>query len=447
MLHERTLRVTEEAPEQVVLLNYTDLVVPTQGSMTEYVDEITVRPARYSRPGRDDAREATFLEASLEEDVGLDVQSASGQPILQVLPASSPTDQNPAQLRWETTWEAVCPSPPAYQVQVLRLFNTNPAWDRDEMRVRAAVDWERALTVEVEEGEELDLTLAEGTGYYVWRVRPIGSFYSGGIADARNWGTWSEAPVQGETVELTSPTGVPRYAFFYRQFDDDKNWVYTRSFAEDGRIDESITYANGLLQVVQEQARLASKEDVLASQTVQDFAGRPALRSLAAPLGRPHLAYEEQLLTRQGGALYTAEAFDRLQAQNFLVPEPESVLNGPVADYYSDQNADLRIPSAEGYPFTRTRYLGDGTGRVVEASGVGATHRIGAGHTARTYYSAVADGELVRVFGDEAPRADAAEKITVFDPNGTATVRYLDRGGTSARHGPRHYRPDAPALG
>ena len=59
--------------------------------------------------------------------------------------------------------------------------------------------------------------------------------------------------------------------------------------------------------------------------------------------------------------------------------------NGASAfSYYSENNtSDYTIPDAEGYPFSRTIYLTDGSGRVAESSGIGKVHAIGQGRTSR----------------------------------------------------------------
>src|SRR5690606_35620769 len=87
---------------------------------------------------------------------------------------------------------------PNYQLQVLRLYNIGPTLT-DESEIKAVVDWGQALTVETGSGRRsIRLTLAEGTGYYLWRVHPIGSWYDGGIANDSNWGQWSPSAATGD---------------------------------------------------------------------------------------------------------------------------------------------------------------------------------------------------------------------------------------------------------
>jgi len=80
--------------------------------------------------------------------------------------------------------------------------------------------------------------------------------------------------------------------FYYEQFDADLNWTFGRVFTEEGRVSESMTFANGLNQVLQSQTRIPSKGVVIGSQTVYDYSGRAALKSLAAPTGDDLLGYK-----------------------------------------------------------------------------------------------------------------------------------------------------------
>ena len=86
------------------------------------------------------------------------------------------------------TWTTHCAEIKNYQIQLMRLYNTSSG-TLEEATITALPDWNEALTLETGSGQtSIDLTLAEGSGYYVWRVRPISNRYPGGITDPRNWG-------------------------------------------------------------------------------------------------------------------------------------------------------------------------------------------------------------------------------------------------------------------
>jgi len=418
------LEINEQTPEKLRIFNIPVFAFdPNQPDITDHKNaRFDIEILGYSGDGN--VSNDVNLEVFYTEKLAVDARHISepSQPIVSLEPILSPT--NPQTFRWQTE----CPNIPNYQFQLLRLYNKD-ASKTAVTDITAVVDWSQALTLETGSSEtSLTLTIAEGTGFYIWRVRPIGNYYEGGIANDANWGLWSDTPTDGD-IPLNALGGpLPAYAFFYNQFDDDKNWIYTRTFTEDNKIAEQITYANGLLQVKQDQKRLQSNDIVLVNQTVYDYSGRPALSSLTAPVTSNALNYIDQFL-QHNGELYSAAHFD---ADN-RYRDPAAMQAGPLHDYYSDLNPDLTIPIAQGYPFLQTLYYGDGTDRVKEQSGVGETHRIkpdlAESRTVKKYHSGVSDAELIRMFGDEAPDDTSVSKIITLDPNKTTSVVYINAKG------------------
>lgn len=347
-------------------------------------------------------------------------------------PGGSTINNNPVTFRWDgISCEAAFP---LYQVQLLRLYNISTT-SSVETTVIADVDWSEALTVETA-STSITLTLAEGRGYYIWRVRPIGNYESGGITNPLNWGVWSETPlldpIDGK-LHLTGPGVSPQCVFFYEQFDDDKNWIFSRTFTENAKLSESIAYANSLQMSEQTQKRLISEPKKIVQQTVFDYAGRPVVNTLAVPISESvgsttnALRYVGRVsIMSYNGSRYTAANFDNAGSSTVYNPNP--VNGGALWSYYSASGSSP-IPNAEGYPYTRELYYSDGASRVKESGGAGGAHHLGGGHTSRTLYSAVTDQELVRIFGDEAPDASSVTKVIQYDPNTTGTVQYISKEG------------------
>lgn len=344
-----------------------------------------------------------------------------------VSPGGNTISTNPVTFRWDgITCNA---NFPLYQVQILRLYNTSPS-STAETDIVAEVDWNKALTVETA-ATSLTLTLAEGRGYYTWRVRPIGNYYDGGITNPLNWGVWSTTPtvdVNDGKLHLTAPT---QCVFFYEQFDDDKNWIFNRTFAEHTKISEGMTYANTLQMSEQTQRRLLSQTTKILQQTLYDYAGRAVVQSLSVPFSESVGSTTNALryvgranVMAYNGTRYSATHFDKTGT----VYQPNPVNGGVLASYYTASGSSP-IPNAEGYPYIRTLYYNDGTNRMKDSSTAGGTHRIGAGHTVRTLYTAVSDQELVRIFGDEAPDATSVGKVIQYDQNTTGTVQYISKEG------------------
>ncbi len=433
-------------PEQMYIYDLSDNYPDHCDDMTTLnISRIRCGIQSYTAPSASAIASDMRLDVELVEEYAIDARYSGvlncSDTTTVMLRASSVTGTNPVTFAWGNN-PVLCQSDsfPNYQFQLLRLYNTDTTYRNDSLTIKAVVDWEKALTVETYgPKQELTLTVPEGTGFYVWRVRPIGDRYPNGIGNDTNWGCWSKAPPQGSVVTFaksggtitTTPIQWP-YAcmLYYYQFNDTLNWIYGRVFTEGQNsrpgISEQITFANGLMMARQTQKHLMSTDTTVASTTVYDFSGRPAIQSMAAPVQQGKLGYINQLM-KNGSSLYTAAHFDT--DANYRNP---STASGPIHSYYSDDNPDLTIPSADGLPFTRTIFAADASSQVIEQTGVGATHQIGSGRgnrTVRALHSGVMDKELVSVMGDEAPIDSAARKIVTVDQNKVASVSYQAKDG------------------
>lgn len=300
-----------------------------------------------------------------------------------------------------------CIEVPSYQIQIMRVYGDMTLADVSEN------DWKGATNIFSESPEtNLMLSLAEGTGTYVWRVRPIGSLLGDTKYALSNPANWDDNYWVADE-------------FTFQQPQEDKNFIYSRTFTEKGRISEQLGFANGLGQVAQQQVKIHGETDqIIATQTLQDFVGRDALSTLPVPLNNTsQFGYKEKLLTKDGTNLLTKADFDA---------DPQNVANAQVDGGYYSGNV-TGVASAEGFPYSRAIFTNDGTSRVKEQSGVGATHAIKAdvtnSHTTRTYYSSVEEAELLTIFGKEAPKASNVHKIITYDANGVASITYQDKAG------------------
>lgn len=385
-----TLAVNESAPEQV------------------FVKEIDINPAlvKFIKIEKTSASASTvpttsdlWLWAQFSEE---DVVNVSQVSTSLILPQQN-ADINSGQWEQVFSWNS-CADVTSYVFQLIRLYGDTPPTEEQ---------WHNALTLETEQATpSIQVTMAEGSAlpgeaYYYWRVIPLGNQQKG-IADPTNWG---------------SASAVNR--FTYRHPEDNKNWIYSRTFTEGNRVSEQVAYANGLQQVAQQQTRIQGENRIVATQTYQDYVGRNAVASLPVPTALGVLGYVPQLL-KVGTKTFDASEFDtdtRLRA-------PATVADA--SGYYSgtDNGFNDRVASAEGYPYTRTLFGPDG--RVREQSGVGKKHSVNptdGGKTVKTYYGNPEEGELVKVFGAEAPQISSVQKITTVDANGTGTVTYKTKDG------------------
>jgi hypothetical protein len=334
------------------------------------------------------------------------------------------------------SWSSACEEVEKYEFQLLRLFNTGEGLKNEIAKAAGTVDWSKALSLIVENGEtEISLHLTEGTGFYSFRVRPIGNYFDGDEANDKNWGVWSSGYDQNDPFALTLSIASSMVEVIYvNQFDNEKNWIFNRVFAEDNTIGESINYANGLGMLKQSQKHLQTDNYILVNSQLYDYSGRSALQTMAAPVSQGYFSHKAKLVTTDfsGTDLYAAEDFDSTTTYN----NPSRMLGGDITRYYSDLNSDSSIANAAGYPFGRTLYYADGTNRPKEVSTPGSIFRIGStesgdDRTIKIYYSSVSDDELVRVFGDEAYADTAVVKMVQVDPNKVMAVTYQTVEGTT----------------
>ncbi len=408
----------------------------------------------------------TDLEDNIRLDVGYTEEfkfdprkiSDPAAPIVVLNSTGDIVSYNPVPFAWSIDPGEGCADQfPNYQLQILRLYNVDPA-KTGETDITTKVDWSQALSYEVgSSAKTVQLTLPEGRGYYAWRVRPIGNLYPGAIANDRNWGVWSASLNNGVTVTISATNkpgmdaAVAPSIFFYNGFDENLNWIYSRNFTEGSegtRVGEKMTYATSLLQPKQNQARIQSKASrFLVGQSVLDFSGRPTLVSLPAPVNQGGFGYRQGFLKheRSPGVQepYTALNFDYdaaaasggTRASNYK--EPNSLNYGSVHGYYSDLNNDIQVPNADGYAFSRTILYPDGIGHPQERSGAGDVHRLKPAtltvddRTVKNLYGTAPDPELIAMFGDEAPDAKSVQKIFTVDPNKVISVQYISKEGNT----------------
>lgn len=343
---------------------------------------------------------------------------------------------------------------PSYELQILKLENTSPENRVKADQIKTIVNWEKALKIETQSpATTFALNVSEGTGFYIWRVRPIGTYYNGGIGNSENYGIWSHSYQDGDIAsldkgQLTQHPGIKPYAFYFQDPDEKINWIYNRVFTEGDFYDkgnptgvkssESISYADGLLRTRQTQKYNSSEDISIISQNVPDFLGRPTLNTIPVPVNSGLKGYKKKFARTAQDSLYRAEHFDT--DTTYLNPMTIQDNGSSYFKYYSDSTThasginNVNVPDAEGFAFQRTLLSNDGKNRVIEESGVGKRHSIGQqsagrGRTTRTMYSTPSDDELIRIFGEEAPLAESVLKTYTIDQNNAVSISYTSKEG------------------
>lgn len=351
----------------------------------------------------------------------------------------------------------------SFELQVLKIENSeiNPT---NDLTVNGIIDWSKALkflvpinTVNLEKRGltgggtgicyAFDLRPTEESGYYIWRVRPIGNYYEGAVSNNQNWGDWSSSLMTGDVFESSSAGlvsisrgGVPLSGlttsnyFWHQDIDENQNYTYSRTYTERGEVFENISYADNLLRTRQTQIYLPAENKTVVGQNFYDQFGRTSITTLPVPVNGQMNGYKENFVQNPAGQNYTMKDYADENATNTgTIFNPNKINEGSNSayQYYSDFNtANLTVPSAEGYPYSKTVYSRDGLNRVVEQSGVGSTHRIGTDKTTKTDIQiGVSEVELLSIFGDEAPNQQRVTKQIVTDPNGTTSLTYTSQSG------------------
>lgn len=466
------LIISNTKPEQIIAF---DLLNDFNQGASGVTINIISTPANTSGPSgsltEDYVNNNISLTATIVREYGVDVRLLSNNMAPGVLldPPNTPVPSRRINFTWNTSGTEDFAN---YEVQLLRLYNTDETNPPSNAGVKAEIDWNKALRVETQSPEKsIELVIAEGSGFYVWRVRPIGNYHSGGIANQENYGLWNTSSLnQGTLVNLTSAyVSSNPHAFYLTDPDENINWIYNRVFTERNndpsqtqgvKMSEGMSYADGLLRARQTQAANSNNNTTLITQTVSDYSGRPALTTLPVPVsptgvGGNLSGYKVGFVQAQnqdgtsGTHLYTALDYDKIDdgvlpndgtpgnelddIDNILDPQ-KIEQSGTEFLYYNGDHVD-GVADAEGYAFKRTLFKTDGTGRVSEESGVGKMHALGTvsgdggGKTTRILFGTPSDDELIRIFGEEAPLAESVIKTLTIDPNEVVSVTYTSKEG------------------
>jgi len=264
------------------------------------------------------------------------------------------------------------------------------------------------------------------TGKIWYRSRPVG--YHLQYPDHRMVGNW----VNGNC----SPLAILNP-------EDQKNWQVQTVFAEEGKNKKVVQYFDGTLRSRQTQTNLSSEDVTLVGETLYDYEGRKSVEVLAAP----EASYTASLRFKSG--INEFAPLDQLVSDNTddvvrkkFNYDNQRIENSPLAltngagRYYSDQNNpppnallthSVLIPNGEGYVYSQTEYLNDGTGRVSRQSGVGKEFKMDGNRATRNYYGEAASVELMRLFGSNVGNASHYKKNLVVDANGQVSVSYHDQ--------------------
>lgn len=302
-----------------------------------------------------------------------------------------------------------------------------------------------------------NVSMAYPESIILFRYRPVGEEQTG-LEYKRSEGKWS-----AKSFGLTSLSGsmypnslMKKHlfltelgrieAFHWEGHEVKKNWQYSAVFAEDGKKKEVIQYSNGLLMEDQSVTVLNTDNTAIIKQPIRDWMGRESLNILPAPQNSKGIQYYDKLHFNNTYQEYSYTDFDF--DNNINKPEPLSPFkalntdNFGAGNYYSEKNKQKLginhdfVPNAGGYPFTRTIFLNDGTGRVKEQTGIGKAGFFDGGtdqnqinHSTKYFYDVPDQTPLLMLFGNNVGFKSYYERTIAVSPNGQASAVYKDLSG------------------
>jgi RHS repeat-associated protein len=286
-------------------------------------------------------------------------------------------------------------------------------------------------------GNQYTVTLTHFNDYLFFRIRTV-QYTIDGLRDEGPW-------------DYSNGSG---YAFFSipEWHEENFNWQFNATYAEEGKKNEVISYFDGTLRSRQtvtisdnrDETGVSSTTDknLVVQENIYDEFGRVVGSTLPAPKEGSVFQYFPNLNTTQGGQLYT---WKNIITSSNCEPDPQPLsTNDGAGNYYSPDNAFLAntslvqknpftkyIPDAEGYPLSVTLYTPDNTGRIKVQGGVGKEFQPAAGgsRTTKYFYGKPEQDELDKLFGNDVGYAEHYLKNMVVDPNHQVSVSYIDASG------------------
>ncbi len=277
-------------------------------------------------------------------------------------------------------------------------------------------------------------------GYLVYRVRTV--WPDEALGKYPVYSAWSNTVEEG-TVGSLSSGGSRYYQIATPHLNDKTNWLYTVSFAEGGKYKQVASYFDGALKNRQSVTRLnSSPNQVLVTESVLDYEGRPSITILPTPVNQAKLEYIPGVaINNTTGLRYQAADFDKLSsavcpAVPIIAPLKST---SKAYTYYSPaQNGtgyQKFVPDAKGYPFVYSMLSPDNSEKILRQGGAGDSLQVGFGHDTRYDYVTPGQMELNRFFGSEAGYQDYYRKTVVKDPNQQLSFSIKDHSGKPVASG------------
>lgn len=308
-------------------------------------------------------------------------------------------------------------------------------------------DFKNNSTRIITDKPEYKIPLIYKKGYVAFRVRiirPDETLYKNNV-----YGPWTVSQDEG----LLSTINTSNYFDLstVSHLDDQYNWNYQVSYAEEGKSKHVVSYFDGLLKNRQSITKFSSlPEQQIVSQSFYNYEGKVGLQTLPIPIVQQPLSFVNQFVQKSSNSTpYSATDIDNITPSILSSLKSTSKANNyysPLNDLYNIDpnkwNYLKYLPDAEGYPLIQTTYAPE-DGKVVAQSGAGAELKIGSGHETKYYYLSPEQNEVNKYFGVNIGKSAFYDKTITKDPNKQYSFSIANNKGQVVMSGLMGY-PESP---
>ncbi len=273
-------------------------------------------------------------------------------------------------------------------------------------------------------------------GVLIARVRGVGKIDDCDLYVQSDWSVAEEGTV------MLDAAGLPTCSFCFavEPHREKINWQHTRTYAEEGKHKDVISYFDGSLRSRQTVTRIESDDHAIVAESYYDHVGRTVASALPVPAinGNGYdrrIDFYDNFNQTDDGANglqpFNRQAFETtVDGEDCNVSTPEMSSTSGSSQYFSPQNPiqddhQAYVPNADGFPYTQTIYTQDNTGRIRVQGGVGPDHKLGE-HDTKFFYGIPEQQELDRLFGNNVGYHQYYKKNMVVDANNQVSISYLD---------------------
>ncbi len=332
--------------------------------------------------------------------------------------------------------------PASYELELLHIpssdpssvTNIDPDFSKNAIRVQTDKNY-------------FPLNLFYTDGFLVVRgrvKRPIPNENKSALLDQYTYSTWS-LPLDTTAYAVTSDN-VLKIEHGTSSALKTMNWQLNTSHANESKRVDQINYFDGSNRSRQENVLTVNEDDetsipasaealpyqtrIISRESYYDHGGQKLIDVLPSPVSQSNdIAYQLGLNLMEGAKLVKEDYDSVYKTVNIIMDDTSK----GAANYYSDSNGLIGtdsiinyLPDAKGYPYSRTEYLKDGSGRLKTLYGVGEEKAQNDTTATRYAYAKPTTSNLERLFGSNVGLANFYKKNISIDPNGIMQISYLD---------------------